>query len=87
MPAQKQTDAHGTSYHIPAEPALVIPGGRLVPGVAALDIWWARRFKHRADETLIIKQENQEDRADVVELTLGQLFDAIDAMNQAVENA
>jgi hypothetical protein len=51
-----------------------------------LDCWWARRFKSRADETLIIKQENQSDRADVVELTLGQVYDLIDALNKAVEN-
>jgi hypothetical protein len=51
-----------------------------------LDVWWARRFKSRAEETLIIKQENQSDRADVVELTLGQVYDLIAALNMAVEN-
>ena len=49
-------------------------------------MWWARRFKERADETLIIKQENQSDRADVLELSFGQAYDLIDALNKAVEN-
>jgi hypothetical protein len=49
-------------------------------------LWWARRFKSRAEETLIIKQENQTDRSDVIELTLGQVYDMILALNKAVEN-
>jgi hypothetical protein len=58
----------------------------MLPGVPELNVWWARRFKTRAEETLIIKQENQADRADVIELTLGQVYDMILALNKAVEN-
>ncbi|WP_316235040.1 MULTISPECIES: hypothetical protein [unclassified Bradyrhizobium] len=79
-------DANGNLYTVPAAPRGKTPGGRVLPGVPELAIWWARHFKDRADETLIIKQENTEDRADVVELTLGQLYDAIDALNKAVED-
>lgn len=86
MSCQVETDSSGTLYVIPADKTVKNPGGRLLPGVPELNVWWARRFKERADETLIIKQENMKDRADVVELTLGQLYDLIDAANRAVEN-
>jgi hypothetical protein len=79
-------DAHGTSYQIPAAEIAKTPGAKALPGVPLLDVWWARRFKSRGDETLIIKQENLSDRADVVELTFGQVYDLIDALNKAVEN-
>jgi hypothetical protein len=79
-------DAHGTSYQIPAAETIKTPGAKTLPGSPLLDVWWARRFKSRAEETLIIKQENQSDRADVVELTLGQVYGLIDALNKAVEN-
>ncbi|MGY3589336.1 hypothetical protein [Bradyrhizobium sp. USDA 4350] len=87
MPCIVDRDANGTSYTIPADETVKNPGGRQLPGVPELAIWWARRFKERADETLIIKQENLPDRADVIELTLGQLYDLIDAANKAVEAA
>jgi hypothetical protein len=81
-----EKDPNGTSYTITASEAVKTPGGKQLPGSAELICWWARRFKSRAEETLIIKQENQSDRADVVELTLGQVYDLIDALNKAVEN-
>ena len=86
MPLRVERDRNGTSYHIAASPAVKTPGGTMLPGVPALDAWWARRFKSRAEETLIIKQENNSDRGDVVELTLGQCYDLIAALNKAVEN-
>lgn len=86
MACSVHTDAHGTSYNIPSAATIQTPGAKTLPGSPALDVWWARRFKTRAEETLIIKQENQSDRADVVELTLGQVYDLIDALNKAVEN-
>jgi hypothetical protein len=86
MACKSHRDAHGTSYQIPAAETIKTPGAKTLPGSPLLDVWWARRFKSRAEETLIIKQENQSDRADVVELTLGQVYDLIDALNKAVEN-
>lgn len=85
MPARLSRDAHGTSYTINAAPTVKTPGGTTLPGSPELVAWWARRFKTRAEETLIIKQENQSDRADVIELTLAQVYDLIDALNKAVE--
>ena len=86
MPCSVHRDAHGTSYTIPASTTVKTQGRPTLPGTPELVAWWAGRFKTRAEETLIIKQENQSDRADVVELTLGQVYDLIDALNKAVEN-
>lgn len=85
MPIKIDRDANGTSYTIPASETVKTPGGTMLPGRPELNAWWARRLKSRADETLIIKQENMGDRADVIELTLGQVYDLIDALNKAVE--
>ena len=41
------------------------------PGV---DLWWTYDPKKR-DELLILRQENSDDRADVIYVTLGQAFD------------
>lgn len=79
-------DSNGTAYTIPASPTNKAPGGRQLPGTPELHAWWARRFVSRSDETLIIKQENMTDRADVIELTLGQVYDLIAALNKAIEN-
>jgi hypothetical protein len=86
VPLKVDRDKNGTSYTIPASETVKTPGGTTLPGSPELNVWWARRFKTRAEETLIIKQENQADRADVVELTLGQVYDMILALNKAVEN-
>jgi len=64
------------------------PGAKRLPGCPAIDVWWSRSFERgRAEETLVIRQE-YEDRstADVLELTFGQVYDLIDALNKAVEN-
>lgn len=87
MPASSSTDAHGTSYTIEAQAAVVLRGRpqRLCP---LLEVWWSRSFERAAEETLIIKQEYADrDTADVLELSLGQVYDLIDALNKAVENA
>lgn len=85
MVCKVEADKNGTTFTIPADNTGKAPGGFHTRGSAELQMWWARRFKDRSDETLIIKQENNTDRADVVELTLGQVYDAIDALNKAVE--
>lgn len=86
MAVKVERDRNGTSYTISASPSVKSPGGTVLPGTPELCAWWARRFKSRAEETLIIKQENMADRADVIELTLGQVYDLIFALNKAVEN-
>jgi hypothetical protein len=80
-------DSHGTTYDIPAAEAAKSPkGGRMFHGLPAVCVWWSRNLKP-SEETLIIRQE-YEDRstADVLELTLGQAYDLIDALNKAVES-
>lgn len=79
-------DKHGSLFIVPADNSVKTPRGKTLRGVPELHVWWARLFKERSEETLIIKQENMSDRADVVEVTLGQLYDLIDALNKAVEN-
>jgi hypothetical protein len=86
VPCSVHTDAHGTSYLIPASPAVKDPRGRVLRGSPAVDVWWSRDNKATATETMVIRQE-YEDRstADVLELTQGQVYDLIDALNRAME--
>lgn len=85
VPASKSTDAHGTTFVIPGEPKVVTRAGQLRRGCPAVEVWWSRNDP--ADETLIVRQ-HYEDRstADVHEYTFGQVYDLIDALNQAVES-
>jgi hypothetical protein len=86
MACSSSRDAHGTSYTIPEAPTVRTPRGQVRRGYPAVDVWWSRGVR-KSDETIIIRQE-YEDRstADVLEITLGQLYDLIDALNKAVEN-
>lgn len=56
----------------------------MFPGCASVDVWWGRQFKGKQDETLLIRQESNTKRADVVELTLGQVYDLIHALGWSV---
>jgi hypothetical protein len=87
VPCSSSKDSHGTTYLIEAAETIKTPLGSIRPGCPAVDVWWSRGLK-KAEETLIIRQE-YEDRAtaDVLELTLGQTYDLIDALNKAVESS
>lgn len=87
MPCQVSSDQHGTSYKIPSAEASKQPNGHRLAGYPAVDVWWSRSAAAKSEETVIIRQE-YEDRstADVLELTLAQTYDLIDALNRAVEN-
>jgi len=51
-----------------------------------VEVWWSRDG-HKADETLIIRQEYPDRaHAEVMELTFGQVYDLIDGLNRAVES-
>jgi hypothetical protein len=77
-------DANGTTYFVPQASVGRDPSGRVLAGLPEVQVWWARRFKDLKDETLIIRQESNEDKADVIELTLGQVYDLIHALGAAV---
>jgi hypothetical protein len=88
-------DANGTSYLIAAAETVKTPGAHQLPWCPTVDIWWSRSFGagsainrcDHAEETLIIRQEYADrPTADVLELTLGQAYALIEALNKAVEN-
>lgn len=85
MACKATRDEHGTTYTIPADTATRTVGGKGLPACPSVDVWWARRFKHKREETLMIRQETPgNDRADVIELTLGQVYDLIHACGLSV---
>jgi hypothetical protein len=85
MACRIERDAYGVTYTIPAEPAVRTPGGQWRPGCPSVDLWWSRDG-NKADETVIIRQEyGDRSTADVLELTQGQVYDLIDALNRAME--
>lgn len=86
MPAKAITDAYGTTYHIPEDKAVKTPGSKWRPGLPALEVWWSRDGA-KADETIIIRQEYEgRATAEVLELTQGQAYDLLDALNKALES-
>lgn len=84
MACSSSRDAHGTTFTIAAAETAKNPKGRQLAGLPGLEVWWSRTGT-KAEETVIIRQEYA-DRAtaDVLELTLGQTYDLIDALNKAV---
>lgn len=86
MPCSSSTDSHGTSYLIAAAPNVKDIRGRMLAGFPAIDLWWSRGSKV-TEETIVIRQEYP-DRAtaDVIECTLGQAYDLIDALTRAIES-
>jgi hypothetical protein len=56
----------------------------MAPGVPEVQVWWSRSFRGRLDETLLLRQENNPNKADVIELTLGQVYDLIHALGNSV---
>jgi hypothetical protein len=77
-------DTYGTLYQIPSAKTVKTPDRRLRDGSPHVDVWWDRDHTDKAHETLMIRQENMENRADVVSLTLGQVYDMIHALGWAV---
>lgn len=82
MPCQATRDANGWHYFVPPTETVRTPGGKRLPGFEAVDVWWSRG-KGTGDERLIIRQPN-EDKADVIELSLAQVYDLIHALGCAV---
>jgi hypothetical protein len=88
VPCSSSKDNHGTTYNIGAAEPVRTPGSKYLLGCPPIDVWWSRSFdRNHAEETLVIRQEYADrSTADVLELTLGQVYDLIDALNRAVEN-
>jgi hypothetical protein len=80
-------DENGTHWIISQADVVRTPGGKTLGGATELQVWWDRDTKNKADETLIIRQDNGAAHADIIIITLGQAYDLIDALNKAVENA
>lgn len=92
MPIKIERDSNGTTYIIPAADGVTNPRGYKLAGYPEVDVWWARSFHKtsgtQASETLIIRQEYPDrEQADVLELTQGQVYDLIEALNTAMEKA
>lgn len=82
MACEVHKDRKGTLWRVP--PFSPKDTVKFEP-IPHIDVWWDRDMKHKDNEMLVIRQETTADRADVVILTLGQLYDLIDAVNKAVE--
>lgn len=68
-------DDGGEFFVIPTAKDVVTPGGKRLPGSPQLMAWWDRDLKNRSDENLLIRQENDTKKADVLSLTLAQAYD------------
>lgn len=78
-------DTHGSLWRVPAQPDVTTKGGKKYEGCPQIDIWWDRGTD-KADENLIIRQENEDgEKADVLQLTLSQAYDLIHALGWAIK--
>lgn len=80
MACQVVRDEHGALYRVP--PYSPPQTQKLPPkhGVPHIDVWWDRDAVHKDDELLMLRQENTDQHADVITLTLGQAFDLLHAV-------
>lgn len=84
MACKATRDKNGTQFLIPESKPGKTAGGHVFPGSAELQVWWARRFKDRNNETLMIRQENSNKKVDLIELTLAQAYDLHHALGCAI---
>ena len=87
MAPQAHKDPNGTLWRVEKEAAIKSED---------LDVFWIRdkaqhvrwkRHKPRLvqKEMLVLRQENDEEAADVIMLTLGQAYDLLTAVSKAIE--
>ena len=79
MPCTVSRDEHGALYRVPE----FLPKEKNTSSIyfhPHIDVWWDRDGKDMSNEDVIIRQENGADRADVLCLTLGQVYDLIHAL-------
>jgi hypothetical protein len=86
MACQVHRDDKGALYRVPAyEPPKTqkLPPKHKVPHI---DVWWDRDAVKRDDELLMLRQENGTEQADVITLSLGQAFDMLHAISEAIKD-
>lgn len=84
MAAKVIRDENGTLHRVPRAPPYTTPRGLKLDGTPSVDVWWDREPMHKADEQLIIRQENGGDRADVIVISQGQAHDLLQAVAMAL---
>lgn len=84
MPCRVNRDQQGAQYIVPPEPHKITPGRQRLDGRSGVAVWWDRGTK-KNDEEVYIRQENEAKRADVIVLTMGQVYDLIHALNKMIE--
>ncbi len=85
MACKVTRDTHGTLWHVPLAPPVTTKGGKRYEGCGALDVWWDRDVTNKADENIIIRQDNGPEEADVIQITLGQAYDLLHALGWAIK--
>lgn len=82
MSARVVTDEGVISYVVPEESyPFNKRTGRAPYSFAQVEAWWSNGGK---GTTMLVRQESNDTRADVLELSLGQVYDLIDALNRAL---
>lgn len=84
MTCEVDRDGNQTIYTIPSDSTGKTAGGKRFLGSAELVAWWTSGPWGSHDDRLLIKQENNNTRADVIELTQGQAYDLIYALNHSL---
>lgn len=80
MGCQVIRDEYGALYRVPA---YLPPDNQKLPPkdkLPQIDVWWDRDAVKHDDELLMIRQENEPTRADVITLSLGQAYDLLHAI-------
>lgn len=86
MPCKVIRQGLTSIYTIPADDTLRDAGGNLLAPSPEVEAWWIGKMRNRREETFLIRQENG-NNADVIELTLGQVYDLHHALGCAILRA
>jgi hypothetical protein len=78
MACKKISDKFGSLFRVP-EFKPKDPSNKSLPARAGVDVWWDRDAVHKADEDIILRQENGK-TADTIIINLGQAYDLLHAL-------
>lgn len=84
MPCKATRSPYGTTYIIPSAKPVKTPDGRQYHACGEVMAWWDRGGTDMSDENLCIRQENGTTKADLMILTLGQVYDLHHALGCAI---